>query len=254
VKIPSEEESRKLSKEMSPILMGHAIACSAPITLEQTVSNGGSVSGGSCGFIKTPDRTFAVTAAHVIRSCIEILDQKMGRVLVGQCQVENFVDCVVDINDVLDIATFRVPEDALKYIRAKPGWEPRFSDYWPPQAPEVGTNVFFAGWPGKIRDDNEGGFVLRPLSANLLVSSMSEHRISICREHEHEIPSENTVPNNFDYGGLSGAPLFSLMVSNGLLIPCFVGVIIEAHNDYDLIQGVKGQYIKSDGTIQMPSV
>lgn len=244
------EAAKRIGAQINPYLMEHAIACSAPIIMEKKTGFGGGVSGGSCALIKTPKRTFGVTAYHVLKEAIEFSKSEVGRVLIGQAEVRNFGDLMISYSEEMDIATFTLPKDALPYIRAKRGWECRFSAYWPPNVPDPECNVFFCGWPAAIRDVT-GGFLFRPFTGVCLTHSKSEERFTIQRDAASETvdgPRE-AAPINFNAGGASGGPMFSLININGFIRPVFSGVIIEAHAGWGVIVGARADCIDDFGIV-----
>jgi hypothetical protein len=245
----SIEDAKRISPKLSEVLGEHAIACSAPITLEQRSDVGGAVNNGSCAFIRTQSRTFGVSAAHVIQAALELVESGNGRILVGQSQVQNFGECILDIDDNLDLATFRVPEDALPYIRSRPGWECRFAEGWPPVIPEKEENIFLAGWPGQLRDSDDTSFTFRTFVMSARVNSLNPKRISLLREKEFEDEGPNAAPEGFDMGGISGGPMFSMVRVNGLIQLRFCGVIVEASSDWGLLQGCRADFLTDDGMI-----
>ena len=245
------DEARKIGREMGPILTKHAIACSAPITIEVHKDFGGEVWNGSCGFIRTPERDFVVTANHVVEAALVAINEQRARVLIGQCWIENFEECVIASSKALDIATLRFSERALPYVKTKPGWESRFSTYWPPIAPGEHCNVFFNGYPGAIRDVDEKGFTYRTYTGLCVTSTVTDSWIRIVRDPTFEDSSDtpNLAPLNFNTGGISGAPLFSCIKVNGLIQLIFCGVITEGNAAFDLIHAARADSINADGTL-----
>jgi hypothetical protein len=246
----SEEEAGRIAPHLFSALGEHAVACSAPFVLEKSAAYGSGVESGSCTLIKTPSRSFGVTNAHVIRPAIELLESGQGRVLIGQSQFANFLDCIIDISDDLDLATFLIPEDALPYIRAKVGMHCRFSEYWPPSPPIDGGGVFMAGWPGEMRSDDEARFTFRPFAAMFVVQSVTEHSINIVRDREREMLSGNPdYLYDFQLGGVSGGPMFCMTKINGLIQPTICGVFVEEQHAYGILKGARIDCIDENGNI-----
>ena len=78
-----EDLAKQFLEQTSEAIEKFAVSCSAPIILDSPVDSGIPISGGSCVFVKSPTRTFAITAAHVLHACIEHLIIPSSRVLVG---------------------------------------------------------------------------------------------------------------------------------------------------------------------------
>ncbi len=244
-------EARRIGREIGPFLTKHATACSAPITIELPKEFGGTITNGSCGFIRSPKRDFVVTAYHVVEAALHAIREGNARILIGQLWVKDFEECIISYSRERDIATLRFSEDALPFVKTKPGWESRFSTYWPPIAPVEQCNVFFSGFPGAIRNDDDDGVTYRPLTGTYLTSTVTDTSIRIVRDPEHEDIKEtpNMAPMNFDLGGMSGAPLFSCIKVNGLIKLIFCGVITEGNTNFNLIHAARAECISADGTV-----
>jgi hypothetical protein len=186
---------------------------------------------------------FGVTAAQVIegpRSWREHCDQygKTNIRLGGKRGVSAALDWdsrCVDINLEMDIATFMVSPREIEQINRTvySGLQTK----WPPELPADGQGIMYAGFPGRGRrqlslEAVEFGVVC----VAAFVSSVNAHNVSFLVERERLEPilGQGIPPENYNYGGISGAPmLYTLLTKGGVFVNALAGVIYSGPNTSD---------------------
>jgi hypothetical protein len=209
-------------------------------------------------FIDCGDGPFAVTAAHVVDEIFD--DQAAGRVLL--CQMANVpidpVDRLIDMDEDLDLATFRVDPREIAAARSVPLTIPK--GRWPPPAPKIGSGVLFSGYPGHERL-REGPRRLNfgIYAAAVLATSVGDRDIKCQIEREHMVATlAKEIPAPYyDLGGISGAPLLTLVESNGVVTWQLGGVIYEAYAGEELGMGMivarRADFIGASGKLNRSS-
>jgi hypothetical protein len=225
----------------------------APFFWEEITDDGNKkFNNGSIFFLDCGAGTFAVTANHVYQG---YLDAKAAGSNVT-CQVSNakFIPekRLIDRDKFLDIATFKVSLEEIMRIGKLPLRGSQSS--WPPLPPELGKGVFFAGFPGKER------IFTKPVNLNFgiysalcIAETVNEFNISCQFEHEFniEIDGIGVLPSkNYDAGGISGAPLLTLVEHNKIFSWRLGGVIYEASSEFEIIFARRADYILSDGKLR----
>jgi hypothetical protein len=126
---------------------------------------------------------------------------------------------------------------------------------WPPNPPEMERGVFFVGFPGDGRSMRlyRGGGVVEidweGYSALAIASSVSDTGITLVLEHDPELDISHrpTVPKGMAMGGCSGAPLLTLVRSEGVTTWRLGGIINEASST--IVKASRADCIKPDGTL-----
>jgi hypothetical protein len=271
----SEPDEKTKAEAIALILAGlaeaelkQAASYTAPLIWTVRDSLGQSqIKGGSVFFLNTGKETFAVTAAHVvidffndIRSqethCAIAADGKRPlRIPLG--------DRIIDGSPEIDIATFRIYEHELAYL-GRTVLQGLVGE-WPPRLAEVDGPVSYCGFPrvGRRRlVPNERTFGCVPMGG--LVSSSHETCISILLERDQltQVLGEEPMPENFDFGGMSGGPVVAIIQSATMRAWKPAGVIFQGPNpgnspDQDSIPGLEIMrarpihFIKDDGFMDM---
>jgi len=206
-------------------------------------------SNGSIFFINCGNGPFAVTADHVYEGYIK--NKNIDPFL--RCQIGNvpFVpeNRLIDRDKELDIATFAIDAKEIKADgKVVHAVNP---NNWPPKPPDVGKGIFFAGYPKAYRKDKipekiEFGTYVGVLT----VTSVSESHI-VCQYDRDEIVNmfgNETLPERQYLGGLSGAPLWTL-VQTEIFSWRLGGIIYEFSTDYELLYARRPDCISTDGHI-----
>ena len=214
---------------------------------------------GSIFFIDTRVRVLGVTAAHVIRGYENARKIGAGPLLYGPGTVLDLSTRLIDLDDQIDIATLAFTEAD---VRASGhivfgGADP----LWPPRPPDQDKGIYFAGFPG------DGTVWLDPVSISFgmlrgsgVASSVSERDISMLTEREYWMPvrGEDLPTPNFDFRGMSGGPMVTVVESGGIRSWRLAGVLYEGPNpaqDMHSIEGLeiikarRADFILSDGRL-----
>jgi hypothetical protein len=172
-------------------------------------------------------------------------------------------DRIIDANPDLDIATFRVTAEEVKRLgrTAITGYQRQ----WPPQLPQVDRGVTYCGFPGggrRLLAQREISFGI--VTASGIATSVSETSISVLIERENLMPvlGEGVIPENFDFGGMSGGPVIAIVQTPSLRSWMPAGVIIQGPNPtaddtqsiagFDVIKARPVQYVLPDGHLDLP--
>ena len=226
------------------------------------------VKSGSVFFLDTGEATFAVTAAHVVIECFRDTKSPMfvqsmiganGRVSLGI----HLGDRIIDGNARIDIATFRVNPKEIEYVGRTP--LRGYSKQWPPSLVGADAPLTYCGFPGvgrrwlKPRTISHG---MVPMAG--FATSVSETCISVQIERDKLVRLLGTeeMPENFDFGGMSGGPALAIVQRPDLLRawrpagvifqgPNPTGNIEESIDGLEIIRIRPIHFIKADGTLDL---
>jgi hypothetical protein len=243
------------------------IAGSYASPLVWTVDSGNGLKrmkGGTVFFLDTGEATFAVTAGHVVQEFFN--DTKAQRV---HCAIAAhgkrplripLGDRMIDASAEIDIATFRVSPEEMQYF-AKTALRGHVRD-WPPRLAEANGPATYCGFPGVGRRPERGGVSFGAVPMGGIVTSSHETLISIQLEREYLVRmlGDDDMPENFNFGGISGGPLIAIVQAEIMRTWKPAGVIISGPNpgdspDQDFISGFEVirarpiHFIKADGTL-----
>jgi hypothetical protein len=107
---------------------------------------------------------------------------------------------------------------------------------WPPRLAQTEGPALYCGFPAKGRrmlSSGDVSFGSVPMAG--MVSSSHETRISIVLEREYllRVLGEENMPENFNFGGMSGGPLLAVVQSATLRTWKPAGVIFQGPNPGD---------------------
>lgn len=200
---------------------------------------------GSLFFLDTGSRIFGVTASHVVEACLE--DTKSPSFV--QCMLGSngktslpfmLGDRLIDAHHDVDIATLHFSEEEIRYM----GREVLRGSYphWPPPLPQEDRGVLYCGFPGRGRrllkpqEISFGCCAMAGLASNCRDTSLS---ILIERENLTQILGDERMPQDYDFGGVSGGPVIAIVQSETMRSWRPAGVIIQGPNT----SGVEGESI-----------
>ena len=205
---------------------------------------------------------FAVTANHVIegwkRDCVssDVVAFQLGHDLQIDFDGQHGF---IAAHEGIDIATFRISEREIASIGKTP--LTGYHRSWPPLPPKLDRGIYFGGFPGvetiKL-SRNEISF--GATAGGGVASSISEKDVSSLIERINLIPvlGRGLPPENFDFGGISGGPMLTVVEQNGLRSWSLAGVIHEgpnpapdaaqAINGLEVIKARRAHFILPDGT------
>lgn len=217
---------------------------------------------GSAFFLDTGSRLFGVTAAHVVSKWrSDLAKQKVVASFIGGRGTTLPIDPsrFIDIDDKIDIATFAITERQVASIghTVLTGYQKA----WPPGPPQVDRGLYYCGFPGNGRiwlSANEISFGAVPGSG--VATSVSEVDISSLIEREHLMPAlgHGIPPENFDFGGISGGPMLTV-IETTIRSWALAGVIYQGPNPstdeqeaiagLEIIKARRAHFILPDGTL-----
>jgi hypothetical protein len=205
------------------------------------------VKSGSLFFLDTGRAIFAVTAAHVVVECLK--DTRSPMFVQSMIGTNGKVslpihlgDRIIDAHVGIDIATFRVTPDEILYVGRTPlkGYQPQ----WPPRLIDAESPITYCGFPGvgrrwvQPRTLSHGMVPMAGMVTNVSATCIS---VQIEREVLVRILGTEEMPENFDFGGMSGGPALAIVQRPDLMRfwrPA--GVIFQGPNP----SGVAGESIQ----------
>jgi hypothetical protein len=243
------------------------IAASYASPLIWTVDGGNGlkrVKGGTVFFLDTSEAVFAVTADHVVREFFadsQIPNVHAAIAAHGKSPMRiPLADRIIDANAEIDIATFHVFPSERQYLEKNP--LKGHVREWPPKLAEVNGPATYCGFPGVGRRPVAGGMSFGAVPMGGIVTSSHETMISIQIEREYyvRLVGDADMPENFNFGGMSGGPLIAIVQAEIMRTWKPAGVIISGPNpgdapDQDFIPGFEVirarpiHFIKADGTL-----
>lgn len=190
------------------------------------------VRNGTAFFLDAGMGPFAVTAAHVLAglehdsSCQEVLSVQLGHDLCLDLQAQH---AVIDRNDTLDIATFRISVEEITALSKT--ILTGIQSAWPPAPPQVGRGIYYSGFPGKetlLLSQTAISFGAAPGGG---VADSVSHK-DVCtqfnRDNWIDVIGHGFPPEGYDFGGMSGGPMLSVIEApSGLRSWALAGVIYE---------------------------
>lgn len=220
---------------------------------------------GSGFFLDTGDRLFGVTANHVLEGWSS--DQKTKHVVALQIGDLPFDiegrNAVISADAAIDITTFRISPDEVRRLgkTVLRGYQRE----WPPVPPQPGRGIYYAGFPGVEKiwlAPREISFGIA--YAGGVASSVSELDVSSLIERDYVMPVRDgppVPPQNYNFQGISGGPMLSVIEHNGLRTWALAGVIHEGPNteleadkaipDLEIIKARRSHFILPDGSLDL---
>jgi hypothetical protein len=231
-------------------LMRAANSYVAPIYWGNPREEGNIQGNGTVFFVNTGENTFGVTNDHVVDIIIQ-------RVAADHGLVSQIGDLPIDIerrliarDSGLDLATLRISEDEV--ARLGKVVLTGSQSHWPPHPPLEGRGVFFVGFPGKER------LAIRPrhisfgiYSGNTVATEVTDRVVTAHFNRQEWIDhlGHGLPPPGYDLGGLSGAPLLTLVEQDRVLSWRLGGIVYQVHADEELLVARRADFIRTDGTL-----
>jgi hypothetical protein len=264
--ISTEEEARAImAAGLGKAELEFVMSMTAPLYWIVREGKGYRVRNGSTFFLNAGEGVFAVTANHVIEGWKRDCD--VGNVVALQLGLDLPIDfdgqnAIIAAHEEIDIATFRISEQEIASIgkTVLTGYQRA----WPPLLPQQDRGVYFGGFPGveTIRlSRNERSFGAS--AGGGVASSVSERDVSSLIERSDLVPvlGRGLPPENFNFGGISGGPMLSVIEQIGLRSWCLAGVIHEGPNPsldaaqaidgLEIIKARRAHFILPDGTLDV---
>ncbi len=220
---------------------------------------------GSASFLNLGVRTFAVTAAHVLEGW------RVGRSNAGAQNaylagidravvLADFEDRIIDEDREMDLATFSIADEEVRVLGRSVVYGGQAG--WPPPPLERGQGIGFSGYPGAETYIDGKGLVFSSASQGMTITSLNDRDV-LCQIERDKIAGvigRGVPPENFNFGGISGAAMFARGVrQSGIICWLFAGVVIQGPNTnldpnmsiegFELIRGRRSHFIKADGSL-----
>ena len=210
---------------------------------------------GTMFFLDAGEGLFAVTARHVYQAyCVAKNDFQETTCQLGDLPfdpIERLLSLIEMDGDGPDIATFRI--ESKEVTRLGKTVLTGSQKAWPPNPPQQGKGVFFAGFPGRARIQTTAVDINFGVYHGLLTAtSVSDRTIScqIDQDYLVETPWEDSAPVDYDTGGISGAPLLTLVDDNGVWSWRLAGVIYAGHNNLGIMKAAPADFILPSGVVR----
>ena len=217
---------------------------------------------GSAFFLDAGGGPFCVTANHVIEGWKE--DRAAGNVVA--LQLDNLPldlegrNAIIAAHAGIDIATFRISPIEIRAIGKTilTGYQ----GAWPPPPPQQDRGVYYTGFPGVATiwlSPREVSFGAAPGGG--VASSISDTNVSSLIERENLIAvlGQGIPPENYDFRGMSGGPMLSVIEHRGLRTWALAGVIYQGPNTscdpneaipgLEIIRARRADFIRPDGSL-----
>lgn len=259
------EEARAIMAVLGKAELEFVTSLTAPLYwIIREVNKGFRVRNGSAFFLDAGKGPFGVTANHVVEGWKE--DREKGNVVALQLgdlplDLEGRNALIASHKDI-DIATFRISPDEIASIGRTilTGYQGQ----WPPAPPQQDRGIYFSGFAGIDTiwlSRKRISFGAAPGGG--VASSVSDTDVSSLIEREQLIGvlGQGIPPENYDFGGISGGPMLSVIEGRaGLRSWSLAGVIYEGPNPasnpdeaipgLQIIRARRAHFIRPDGTLE----
>ncbi len=143
-----KEAERIIRNGFGDELLKVACSCIAPFYWYCVEPDGTrKINNGTVFFLDTGNSRFAVTAYHVYKGFVDTLSKNKNT----KCQISNLEiklnNRIIGFSPELDLLTFSISDSEIKKIGKI--FLQRNQTAWPPNPPEQGKGVFFAGYQGE---------------------------------------------------------------------------------------------------------
>lgn len=249
----SKEDAIALTRGEYADVVEKAIAASiAPLVWFEPDAEGSLKARNGTAFFVSADQTFAVTADHVFAEYLKAREALGKRV---RCQLGNLrfdpENRLVARDARLDISTFMISPDEIRGTS-----EGKFAMSFEPMVPQASKGVVFVGFPGRERhhlserEIETGIFSALTVAENVTNLQISGH---FDRRYQVDKPGRATAPTGYDLGGVSGAPLVTIVDSPGLHYWRLGGVMTEYSTTFEIFYATRADFILPDGRLRNPT-
>jgi len=235
----------------------------APLFWQVDDEGGVRVRNGTAFFIDAGEGVFAVTAWHVIDGYFTWREKRQaGRITLGgngRTLPLEWQERVIDAHAEIDIATFRVTRAEIESLGKTVLTGSQKS--WPPQKPTVNRGVYYCGYPQNgTRYLAAGAVQFGAVPGSGIATSVTPRYVSSLIEREHLIAQlgGGIPPENYNFGGISGGPMLTVM-EGALRTLTLAGVIYigpstssdpnEAIPNFEIITARRAHFILPNGTL-----
>ncbi len=190
---------------------------------------------GSAFFLDAGDGPFGVTANHVVEGWRkDCATKKVVECGIGHDLPIDLEKRLIDAHDKLDLATFRISATEIDSIRKTILTGQQTT--WPPPPPQQYKGIYFSGFPGIETislSPNEISFGV--FAGGGVAHSISENDVSSLVERQHliDVMGKGLPPESYDFRGMSGGPMLTVVEHKGVRSWRLAGVIYQGPNPSD---------------------
>lgn len=240
------EALRLLAGDLGDAYRQIIMRCCRPLYWYRLELDAPILANGTVTFVRTPERLLGVTAAHVLLNYLASKGEAATGVQLGTTRIDDLGDRIIRINEARDMATF----DLEGFDLARIGGEPIVPlATWPPLPPQEGRGIMLGGFPGldrQIAGPMEVDFGL--FTALGIARRVTDDQITWMVDRDHGV---GDLPPNYDLGGISGGPLISKFLSNGIETYRLAGIVSEAQPQLEYVVAKRADILCPDGTFDV---
>jgi hypothetical protein len=218
------------------------------------------ITGASCFVLRFKTGYIGVTAAHVVNELFRARRHTPSLACLIQLTHLNILNVIIDMNDNLDIATFRISE---KQVQSSGVQALDVSTEWPPEIQiERQMPIQLVGFPEFLRKIDYGGGSVNcgGYQALALVEDYNDREIIVIYDPAESQGSPKLLPLGFNMSGCSGGPAVIHHIRNFVHRWYPVGLILRGPHgqgegdsaSYDTIRIRRIDCIDPDGHIRIP--
>lgn len=220
------------------------------------------VKNGSAFFLDAGNGPFGVTAYHVVKEWQQHRENGSGPLRLGGegNSVEFYYeDREIAFHRGIDIATFRIAPEEIRRIGKTIITGVQSS--WPPKPPTINRGIYYCGFPQlETRQLSLQKVEFGCLRGSGVASAINDRDVVTLIEREHLIPagSRPAPPENFDFGGISGG-IMTTVVEGPLRSWALAGMIYEGPSTsdnpdeaipgFEIIRARRADFLRPDGTL-----
>lgn len=173
------------------------------------------LAGGSCFVLRFADGLVGVTANHVVTAFESARAEQARTVCLLRTVVLDLSTALIDRDDTLDIATFRVTQEQLS---ESGGVALDCTRDWPPPPPQKGDALSFGGFPNVLQVEAPHDRYEFRAYVNLgSVEDVTERRIVAVGNGQRRMSVAPVLPETGgNYSGCSGGPVLLHIEQGGL--------------------------------------
>ena len=203
----------------------------------------------SCFFVKSSEKTFGVTAKHVMQALKSAQESDRSTIRQIGNTIVDLAGRQIAEGIRVDIATFEMSESEIERLEKTP------ITLWPPDPPNNDDKgVLISGYPAKsLSPMSEREAVFGIYTASAVAQRITDWQITIQVEWNHvqgRPELGGLPPRNFDTGGMSGGPVLSIRDRRGFQSFPLAGVISEGRIETDTFIAERADAILANGLIR----
>jgi len=226
------------------------------------------VRNGTAFAMSAGERVFGVAASHVLEGWRN--DRERHNVVALQLGNLTFdpegQHAIIAAHAGIDLATFQITREEVQNTGPRRMVLEGYQSEWPPVPPEEGRGIYFAGFPGRetvwlSRSEISFGAAY----AGGVASSVSEWDVSSLVDRDWIMAVEDgppMLPENYNFQGLSGGPMLTVIEYRGLLRTWALGGVIyqgpntdsdpaRAIPGLEVIKARRAHFILPDGSLDV---